>query len=96
MSITQHLALIERLCSAEFPAEPGRSDSGTGGPGHHVAARDFTRPMHEDDRGAWGVAGGSNNDPSCELCASARQRHERVREGNSQERGEKNTDHASI
>ncbi|MCX5281883.1 hypothetical protein [Streptomyces sp. NBC_00198] len=37
MTIAQHLATIDRLCSEEFPAEHGRSADGTAGPGYHVA-----------------------------------------------------------
>lgn len=37
MTIAQHLATIDRLCSEEFPAEHGRSDVGTAGPGYHIA-----------------------------------------------------------
>ncbi|WP_326584304.1 hypothetical protein OG889_38360 [Streptomyces sp. NBC_00481] len=49
MSITQHLAVIDRLCSEEFPAEPGRSDVGTAGPGYHVAELRTSADFWEDD-----------------------------------------------
>ncbi|MGW1913561.1 hypothetical protein ACWCQS_23220 [Streptomyces sp. NPDC002076] len=34
MDIAIHLAVIDRLCGREFPAEQGRSESGTAGPGY--------------------------------------------------------------
>ncbi|MGW0711148.1 hypothetical protein ACWD4G_35210 [Streptomyces sp. NPDC002643] len=49
MSITQHLAVIDRLCSEDFPAEPGRSDVGTAGPGYHVAELQTSDDFWEDD-----------------------------------------------
>ena len=36
MDIAKDLALIDLLCSREFPAEHGRSDIGMGGPGYHM------------------------------------------------------------
>ncbi|MFH9042292.1 hypothetical protein ACH4FA_23500 [Streptomyces sp. NPDC017966] len=37
MNIARHIALIDELCFRPFPAEHGPSDTGFGGPGHHVA-----------------------------------------------------------
>ncbi|MFD7713257.1 hypothetical protein ACFV6E_00510 [Streptomyces sp. NPDC059785] len=37
MTIARHLATIDRLCSRPFPAEHGRSDAGSEGPGYHLA-----------------------------------------------------------
>ncbi|MCC9711961.1 hypothetical protein E4N62_46225 [Streptomyces sp. MNU76] len=48
-SIAHHLAVIDRLCSEEFPAEPGRSDVGTAGPGYHVAELRTSADFWEDD-----------------------------------------------
>ncbi|MFD4414447.1 hypothetical protein [Streptomyces sp. NPDC058475] len=36
MTIAQHLATIDRLCSQDFPAEHGGSFFGPGGPGFHI------------------------------------------------------------
>ncbi|EKX63088.1 hypothetical protein Sipo8835_23290 [Streptomyces ipomoeae] len=49
MSIAQHLAVIDRLCSEDFPAEPGRSDVGTAGPGYHVAELRTSADFWDDD-----------------------------------------------
>jgi hypothetical protein len=37
VNIARHIALIDELCFRPFPAEHGPSDTGFGGPGHHVA-----------------------------------------------------------
>lgn len=37
MDIANHLAVIDRLCARDFPAERGRTDVGTGGPGYLIA-----------------------------------------------------------
>jgi hypothetical protein len=49
MTIAQHLATIDRLCSQDFPAEHGRSDVGTGGPGYHIAELATSDDFWEDD-----------------------------------------------
>ncbi|MGW0845794.1 hypothetical protein ACWD26_37805 [Streptomyces sp. NPDC002787] len=49
MSITRHLAVIDRLCSEDFPAERGRSDVGTAGPGYHLAELETSADFWEDD-----------------------------------------------
>jgi hypothetical protein len=49
MTIAQHLATIDRLCSRDFPAEPGRSDVGREGPGYHVAELATSEDFWEDD-----------------------------------------------
>ncbi|MFE7761306.1 hypothetical protein [Streptomyces sp. NPDC057438] len=49
MSISQHLAVIHRLCSEPFPAEPGRSDVGEAGPGYHVAELATSADFWDDD-----------------------------------------------
>ncbi|MFG2602050.1 hypothetical protein ACGFT2_00565 [Streptomyces sp. NPDC048514] len=38
MDIADHLAVIDRLCARGFPAEHGRTDVGSGGPGYLIAA----------------------------------------------------------
>ncbi|MEU1196195.1 hypothetical protein ABZ446_08240 [Streptomyces sp. NPDC005813] len=53
MTSAQHLATIERLCSADFPAEHGRSDVGTAGPGYHIAELATSEDFWEDDGTAW-------------------------------------------
>ncbi|MGQ4382455.1 hypothetical protein [Streptomyces sp. SAS_270] len=53
MTIAQHLATIDRLCSQDFPAEHGRSDTGTGGPGYHVAELATSDDFWEDDGTRW-------------------------------------------
>ena len=37
MAIEQCLATIDLLCTRPFPAEHGRTDVGSGGPGYHIA-----------------------------------------------------------
>ncbi|MEU2553929.1 hypothetical protein ABZ589_19970 [Streptomyces sp. NPDC013313] len=49
MDIANCLALIERLCVREFPAEHGRTDVGTGGPGYLIAALAAGGDRHEDN-----------------------------------------------
>jgi hypothetical protein len=49
MDIAQYLDTIELLCTADFPAEHGGTDVGTGGPGYHVAALQTSRDFWEDD-----------------------------------------------
>ncbi|WP_320784679.1 hypothetical protein [Streptomyces sp. CRN 30] len=49
MDIAQHLAVIDRLCSADFPTEHGRWEAGTAGPGHHVAELRTSTDFWEDD-----------------------------------------------
>lgn len=53
MSIAQHLAVIDRLCSEDYPAEPGRSDVGTAGPGYHLAELQTSGDFWEDDGTGW-------------------------------------------
>jgi hypothetical protein len=36
MTIAQHLATIDRLCSQDFPEEHGGTYAGPGGPGFHI------------------------------------------------------------
>ncbi|MGW7610699.1 hypothetical protein ACWGKW_26150 [Streptomyces sp. NPDC054766] len=64
MTIAQHLAVIDRLCSEDFPSEHSRSDVGSGGPGYRMAelatsedfweadgaAREETEEQYEADR----------------------------------------------
>ncbi|MCS0600741.1 hypothetical protein NX794_05780 [Streptomyces sp. LP11] len=66
MDIANQLALIDRLCAREFPAERGRTDVGTGGPGYltaellhsgdpgeaDAADREETEAQYEADRDA--------------------------------------------
>lgn len=49
MSVARHLAVIDRLCSEDFPSESGRSDVGTAGPGYHVAGLRTSDDFWEDD-----------------------------------------------
>jgi hypothetical protein len=49
MTSALHLATIVRLCSEAFPAEHGRSDVGTGGPGYHIAELVTSEDFWEDD-----------------------------------------------
>lgn len=49
MTSALHLATIVRLCSEAFPTEHGRSDTGTGGPGYHLAELATSEDFHEDD-----------------------------------------------
>jgi hypothetical protein len=49
MSITQHLAVVDRLRSEPFPAERGRSDTGEAGPGYHVAGLATSADFGDDD-----------------------------------------------
>ncbi|WP_250400211.1 hypothetical protein [Streptomyces cellostaticus] len=49
MDIVNCLAVIERLCEREFPAEHGRTDTGTGGPGYLMAELRTSGDFHEDD-----------------------------------------------
>jgi hypothetical protein len=37
MDIVKDLALVDRLCTREFPAEHGRTEEGMGGPGYFIA-----------------------------------------------------------
>ncbi|MFG2651896.1 hypothetical protein [Streptomyces sp. NPDC048436] len=53
MSTAQHLAAIDLLCSREFPAEHGRSGSGVGGPGYHIAELLTSDGFWEDDGTQW-------------------------------------------
>ncbi|WRZ94291.1 hypothetical protein OHB54_37755 [Streptomyces sp. NBC_01007] len=64
MTIARHLAVIDRLCSEDFPSEHSRSDVGSGGPGYRIAesvtsedfweadgaAREETEEQYEADR----------------------------------------------
>lgn len=49
MDIANCLAVIDQLCAREFPAEHGRTDVGTGGPGYLTAALETSGDFHEDD-----------------------------------------------
>ncbi|GHI09385.1 hypothetical protein AQI88_31955 [Streptomyces cellostaticus] len=49
MDIANHLAVIDRLCAREFPAEHGRTDVGTGGPGYLIAELQTSGDFYEDD-----------------------------------------------
>jgi hypothetical protein len=53
MSTAQHLAAIDLLCSREFPTEHGRSHSGVGGPGYHIAELLTSDDFWEDDGTQW-------------------------------------------
>jgi hypothetical protein len=49
MNITHWLATIDLLCTRDFPAEHGRTDVGTGGPGYHTAELQTSGDFWEDD-----------------------------------------------
>ncbi|MEU6990448.1 hypothetical protein ABZ953_07265 [Streptomyces sp. NPDC046465] len=49
MSTAQHLAAIDLLRSREFPAEHGRSECGSEGPGFHLAELLTSGSFWEDD-----------------------------------------------
>ena len=49
MTTAQHLATIDLLRSRDFPAEHGRSDVGTAGPGYHIAELATSDDFWEDD-----------------------------------------------
>ncbi|MFH8222203.1 hypothetical protein ACH4C2_29315 [Streptomyces sp. NPDC018057] len=49
MDIAKALAVIDRLCSGEFPAEPGRTDAGAAGPGFLTAELETSDDFWEDD-----------------------------------------------
>jgi hypothetical protein len=49
MNITHSLATIGLLCTRDFPAEHGRTDVGTGGPGYHIAELQTSGDFWEDD-----------------------------------------------
>ncbi|MEU3742032.1 hypothetical protein AB0E78_33865 [Streptomyces sp. NPDC032198] len=53
MSTAEHLAAIDLLRSREFPAEHGRSHSGVGGPGYHIAELMTSGDFWEDDGTQW-------------------------------------------
>ncbi|MFK0286401.1 hypothetical protein ACIQVL_38870 [Streptomyces sp. NPDC090499] len=51
MDIAKCLALIDELCAREFPAEHGRTDAGTGGPGYLTATLETSGDFYEDEEG---------------------------------------------
>lgn len=53
MSTAEHLAAIDLLRSRDFPAEHGRSPSGVGGPGYHIAELLTSGDFWEDDGTQW-------------------------------------------
>ncbi|MGW0908971.1 hypothetical protein [Streptomyces sp. NPDC002853] len=53
MSTAEHLAAIDLLRSREFPAERGRSPSGVGGPGYHIAELLTSGDFWDDDGTEW-------------------------------------------
>lgn len=53
MSTAEHLAAIDLLRSREFPAEHGRSPSGVGGPGYHIAELLTSGDFWDDDGMEW-------------------------------------------
>ncbi|WP_405857046.1 hypothetical protein OG407_10130 [Streptomyces sp. NBC_01515] len=48
MNITHWPATIDLLCTRDFPAEHGRTDVGTGGPGYHIAELQTSGDFWED------------------------------------------------
>ncbi|MGW0536772.1 hypothetical protein [Streptomyces sp. NPDC003032] len=55
MSTAQHLAAIDLLRSREFPAEHGRSECGSEGPGYHIAELLTSDTFWEDDGTRWHI-----------------------------------------
>ncbi|MFD0554206.1 hypothetical protein ACFQ0X_37430 [Streptomyces rectiviolaceus] len=53
MSTAEHLAAIDALRSRDFPVERGRSPSGVGGPGYHIAELLTSGDFWEDDGTEW-------------------------------------------
>ncbi|MFF1380029.1 hypothetical protein [Streptomyces sp. NPDC058308] len=53
MSTAQHLAAIDLLRFREFPAEHGRSECGSEGPGYHMAELLTSDSFWEDDGTLW-------------------------------------------
>lgn len=53
MSTAELLAAIDLLRSREFPAEHGRSPSGVGGPGYHIAELLTSGDFWQDDGTEW-------------------------------------------
>ncbi|WP_369214088.1 hypothetical protein [Streptomyces flavofungini] len=53
MSTAQHLAVIDLLRSRDFPAEHGRSECGSEGPGYHIAELLTSDTFWEDDGTRW-------------------------------------------
>jgi hypothetical protein len=51
MTIAQHLATIDRLCSQEFPTEHGGSYGAPGGPGYHIVELERYDGFAEGDGG---------------------------------------------
>jgi hypothetical protein len=49
MNITHWLATIDLLGTRDFPAEHGRTDVATGGPGYHIAELQTSGDFWEDD-----------------------------------------------
>ncbi|MFF3500735.1 hypothetical protein [Streptomyces sp. NPDC003247] len=53
MDIARCLATVDLLCARDFPAEHGRTDVGTGGPGYLVAELQTSGDFWEDDGTEW-------------------------------------------
>jgi len=49
MNIRHWLTTIDLLCTRDFPAEQGRTDVGSGGPGYHIAELQTSGDFWEDD-----------------------------------------------
>ncbi|MFF4395316.1 hypothetical protein [Streptomyces sp. NPDC001480] len=49
MNIAHHLAVIDLLCTREFPPAHGRAEHGESGPGYHIAELRTSRDFWEDD-----------------------------------------------
>ncbi|MHB9863254.1 hypothetical protein [Streptomyces sp. YIM S03343] len=48
MDIAKQLATIDLLCGRHFPAEPGRTETGRGGPGYLIAELTTSGDFRED------------------------------------------------
>ncbi|MER6267082.1 hypothetical protein [Streptomyces sp900105755] len=51
MDIAKCLARIDELCAREFPAEHGRTDAGTGGPGYLTTELETSGDFYEAEGG---------------------------------------------
>lgn len=51
MDNAQHLAVIDQLCARAFPAQRGRTDVGTAGPGYFIAELMTSHGLREGDPG---------------------------------------------
>jgi hypothetical protein len=53
MDLAHWLTTIDLLCTRDFPAEPGRTDGGTGGPGYLIAELRTSGDFSDYDGARW-------------------------------------------